>query len=419
MAALTLPGSKPAGNAAQAAGQPQAPTNQAGQQAAGQQSVAQIPFTRSSPQKSKQGPPVVGPVILTGAANNFGPYQVPSGGFFRRLKLNVSAVAAGNAATVVFNADGPFNVLQQIALLSASGGQIIYAIDGYLLYAWNKYGVCADTPPGTDPKSDISYSATAGAGATGGSFNFNIYVPLELDARDALGVLPNMAGNQLFQLLGQLNTGAAVYTTPPTTLPTVTVTPVYEFWALPDAANTDGVPQAQFPPGIGSALLIQSQNPTINPGSQQKIQLLNVGGIHRMYIFILRLAAGGRDTTNTNWPAVTTRYVNGNPFNYKTKQNWLREQQKRYCLNLAGGATYEGAGGLDQGVMVWSDYVKDGDGSDYASAACNRNMWLVTERSSVLEFDFNAWGATASTLLISTMSVTTPSPEALYQPYVG
>ncbi len=417
MAALTLPGAKSNSTAvqAQAAGAGNAPTNQSGQNAA---NVATIPFTRSSPQKSKLAP-TIGPINLGTTVSTFGPWQVPSGGFFRRLRLNVKAVSAGNTATVAFNADAPFNVLQQIGLLSASGGQLIYAIDGYLLYCWNKYGVLDETAPQTDPKCDITYSVVTGAGATAGSFNFNISIPLEIDARDALGVLPNMAGNQLFQLNGQLNTLANVYTTPPTNAPTVTITPVYEFWALPDPTNTDGVPQAQFPPGIGSALLIQNQNPTINAGSEQKIQLLNVGNIHRMYIFILRNNAGVRDVGNANWPAIVTRYVNGNPFQFKTKENWLHEQASRFGLNIMGGSNYEIPAGMDQGVFIYSDFVKDGDGNEIASATCNRNEWLVTERSSVLEFDFNQWGATAGTLLISTLSVTAPSPAALYQPYVG
>lgn len=416
--ALSLPGSKSStsGNAqAAAAGAGNAPTNQGGQNT---QAAPQIPFTRSSPQKSKQAP-TIGPTALGTATSNFGPWQVPSGGFFRRLRLNVACVGVNATNSVAFNADGPFNVLQQIGLLSASGGQIIYAIDGYLLYCWNKYGCLDETAPQTDPKADITYSAVTGTGGTGGSFNFNISIPLEIDARDALGVLPNMAGNQLFQLNGQLNTLANVYTTLPLTSATVTITPIYEFWALPDAANTDGVPQAQYPPGIGSALLIQNQNPVISPGVEQKIQLLNVGNIHRMYLMIGRRSSGARDAANANWPAITTRYVNGNPFNYKTLQNWLSETGKRYGLNYAGGASYETTNGFDQGVFVWSDFIKDGDGNELASAACNRNEWLVTERSSVLEFDYNAWGASMSTLLISTLSVTVPSPSALYQPYVG
>lgn len=419
--ALTLPGAKaPASTNAQAAaaGTGNAPTNQGGQNT---QAAPQIPFTRSSPQKSKQAPAIGPSALQSGNLVNFGPWQVPSGGFFRRLRLNVACVAVntGTPATVAFNADGPFNVLQQIGLLSASGGQIIYSIDGYLLYAWNKYGCLDETAPQTDPKADITYSAVVGAGATGGSFNFNISIPLEIDSRDALGCLPNMAGNQLFQLNGQLNTLGNVYTTAPFVSATVTVTPIYEFWALPDASNTDGIAQAQFPPGIGTALLIQNQNPVITPSVQQKIQLTNVGNIHRMYLMILRRSTLARDASNANWPNVVTRYVNGNPFNYKTVTNWLSEQGKRYALNYAGGSTYETTNGFDQGVFVWSDFIKDGDGNELASAACNRNEWLVTERSSVLEFDYNAWGAAASTLLISTLSVTTPSPSALYQPYVG
>ena len=139
------------------------------------QTVPVIPFTRAARKKS---------ALLTQYANttlgagviNLSPVQVIAAGYLKRIKLTVTGTTSGNSAAVAFNGDAPFNVITQFFLNQPNGSSLIQTIEGFDLYALNKYG--AFNTGTFDPLSDPSYFATAGSGGTGGSFNFTLYVPI-------------------------------------------------------------------------------------------------------------------------------------------------------------------------------------------------------------------------------------------------
>ena len=62
---------------------------------------------------------------------------------------------------------------------------IIGPIGGYDWLTLNQAGAYQNLG---DPRADLTYTAVAGGGATGGSFTFSLYLPFEIVARDALGV---------------------------------------------------------------------------------------------------------------------------------------------------------------------------------------------------------------------------------------
>jgi hypothetical protein len=382
----------------------------AGQTAPSGAPVAVIPFTRASRKKTRNIG-TYGPVTLNTSVQAQPVIALPAAGYLRAVWLTVTAVTAGNAATVAFNADAPFNILQQISLTAANGDSIISTIDGFSLYALNKYG-CFGT--GTvDPVREPSYSITTGAGATGGSFQFVIRIPVELDSRDGLGALQNMAANQSFLLQYSLNNIASVYTTAPTAAAQITVNATMEYWNAPAPTNLDGVPQAQAPNGNGTVSLIQTQQPPLVPSSTQNIQLLNVGNTIRSCIFILRTAAGVR--TETDWPTVTNFYVNNDSLMYKRKEQWRAQLATDYGL-WNGITAAPTANALDNGVFVLDDFINDGaQGGRNANAASNRNLWLVTNSATAFNIEAGtAWGATASSLLVIQNNVRPASPQSLY-----
>jgi hypothetical protein len=264
-----------------------------------------------------------------------------------------------------------------------------------------------------DPVREPSYSITTGAGATGGSFQFVIRIPVELDSRDGLGALQNMAANQSFLLQYSLNNIASVYTTAPTAAAQITVNATMEYWNAPAPTNLDGVPQAQAPNGNGTVSLIQTQQPPLVPSSTQNIQLLNVGNTIRSCIFILRTAAGVR--TETDWPTVTNFYVNNDSLMYKRKEQWRAQLATDYGL-WNGITAAPTANALDNGVFVLDDFINDGaQGGRNANAASNRNLWLVTNSATAFNIEAGtAWGATASSLLVIQNNVRPASPQSLY-----
>jgi hypothetical protein len=373
--------------------------------------VAVIPFTRSSRKKSRLIGQY-GPTVLNAGVQALAPIQIPAAGYLRRILLTVKGVTAANAAAVTFNADGPFNVLQQISLLSPNGDTIISVIDGFTLYALIKYG--AFSTGRYDPLGDPTYSVTPGAGATGGSFVFTMRIPVELDARDAFCALQNMAANQSFLLQLSLNSTAALYGVAPTAAPSVTITAVMEYWSAPAASNGNNDPQATSPIGLGSVSLIQTQTPPIVPNAQQNIQLLNVGNTIRFALFILRTAGNVR--TEADWPTVTNFYVNGDPWYYKQKDQWRSQMAQEYDYD-AGVTATPTLNSMDAGVYILTDFMNDGaSGDGNVDGAANRDLLLVTSSGTAFNIEAVSWGAAAGSLFVVENVIRPSSPQALYAP---
>jgi len=372
-----------------------------------------VPFTRAARKMSRS----IGQYQLTAGASvlPFAPVQLPAAGFMRFLRLTVTGTTAANAAAVAFNADGPFNALQQISILTANGDALTSPIDGFSQYLINKY--LALGTGRVDPVSDPAYSVVAGAGATGGSFKFQLLIPFEVDTRDAFCSLENMAANQSYLLQMSLSPTSQIYTTAPTSAPIVTVRTVMEYWAAPAAQTSTGVGQQTAPNGDGSVSLLQTQQPPIVPSTNQSIQLVNVGNTIRAQIFVLRTAAGVR--TDADWPDVTTFYQNGQPLMYKTKDNWKTQMSREYEITGGTSAT-PAVNALDTGVYVVTDFMNDGSqGNGHVDGGSNRDLYLVTGSQTALNIEATSnWGAAAGQLLLVQNAIRPASPQALYAPFV-
>lgn len=373
--------------------------------------VVSIPFTRASRKKTRLAFQT-GPTALNTTIQALPPQQLPAAGYLRQIRITVTGTAAGNSAAVAFQPDAPFNILQQISLLSANGDSLISTIDGFALYALNKYGAFGTGK--NDPCADPGYSLTTGTGATGGSFQFEIVIPVEIDPRDAFGALQNMAANQSYLLNLSLNSLANVYATAPTAAPSVSLNATMEYWAAPASQNANGEIQATAPLGNGSVSLIQTQTPPINPGTSQNIQLLNVGNTIRHAIFILRDASGVR--TEAAWPGVFNLYVNNDPWMRKTVAQWRAQHAREYGLTAGLSAT-PALNKLDNGVFILTDFMNDGAaGGQKVDCSSNRNEWLPTGSATALNIEAVNWGAAASNLLILQNNIRPSSPQAVYAP---
>lgn len=372
---------------------------------------AVIPFTRAARKKTLLLGQF-GPIAMTAAQQPLPVIQAGVGGFLRKLVLTVVGTSAANAAAVAFQPDAPFNILQSITFTSPNSDSIVSLLDGFALAMLYKYGALGSGP--IDPVADPSFSVTTGAGGTGGSFQFVIALPIEVDTRDAYGALQNMAANQQFALQLAINNIASVYSTPPTNAPTVTITAVMHYWSAPQATNGDGNPQATAPVGDGTVSLIQTQQPAIVAGSQQKIQQLNVGNTIRFGLYILRTGAGVR--TETDWPATTNFYVNNDLWYTKPKAQWRTQHAQEYGFKSAPTATPT-AGALDNGVYPFTDFVNDGGAGDgTVNGAQNRNLWLVTGPGTNFQVEAVNWGGAAAQLQIIQNVIRPSGPQQTYAP---
>src|SRR6266542_1383974 len=129
-------------------------------------------------------------LVQLATPQQFQVWNISPTGWLRGLWLSFTLTTAGNAATVVFNADptgGGFAGVQKVIVYDLGGEQVI-ALGGYEWMVMNKFGGYFEVG---DPRADLTFTQTAGAGATGGSEHLMLYLPFEAVARDGLGTVQN------------------------------------------------------------------------------------------------------------------------------------------------------------------------------------------------------------------------------------
>jgi hypothetical protein len=378
-----------------------------------------IPFTRSSRRKSILAWQT-NPTTLGASAVPIPPIQVPAAGHLAGLEMLVNIATTGNAATTSAPTgitDTPWSVFNQISVVNAAGDNIISPIDGYALYAINKYGAFRGQPPFVDPRRDSYFTAlTTGAGGTAPTGQFRLFIPFETDPSQAFCAVPNLAANKAYIVQIQLNPLASLYAgaggngTQPNGVTTVTITLISHYWSVPAAVNAGGVPQQQSPTGSGSVALWQIEPAVVTPGDKL-IQLHNVGNVIREAIFILRTSTGFR--TATDWPALSQIVLNNDLMEYKPTQAWQAEIAERFGYNTG---TIDTAGGLDSGVFVWSQPLM---GENLLASPSNaRDPYLITQDATLLQLRGTSFGAGSSTLQMYTNAVKPISAASLYEPHV-
>ncbi len=270
--------------------------------------------------------------------------NVPPAGFLRGLYVDVVGTTAGNGAATTFAADGPFNVIDSITLEDVNSAPIVGPLNGYDLYLINKYGGYMFSD---DPKASPSYSATTGAGATGGSFGFVLRIPVELVNRDAIGCLPSKSGTAMFKLRIRLAATATIYGVAPTAAPSVRVRVQQVTWWDPDPVDLKGRPQAQNPPAVQTTQY-WSKSVLNVPAGQIRQPLERVGYLIRNWIFCLRDNAGSRTAGETNWPDPFALQFEANMLITRLARVWRHQMAQNYGYSAA----IDAAGGRDSGVFV-------------------------------------------------------------------
>lgn len=235
-------------------------------------------------QASKEGfQPALNWSVTTGAnAINLGPLPLPaSGGYLKRLAIEL--VGTGGAGAAVLQADGPWSVIGEVRLLEPNGTPVL-DLSGYNLLLADTYGGYAGSP---DPRVDPDYSN----GGTSGNLNIEPYIPLEIDTTGR-GALADLSSSSAFQLYISMANTASVWSTAPSTLPTIAINTYQHFWTLPNDKDQDGNQQNTSPPYPGT-IQLWSQIPNISIANNQRVQLNRMGNQIRCVIMVFR-SAGAR-----------------------------------------------------------------------------------------------------------------------------
>lgn len=280
-------------------------------------SAAQVarPFVQASKHGKQPGPSWT--VTPTANQQNLGPIALPaSGGFLRRLLIEI--VATGGAGAGVGQGDYPFVILAQVRLLEPNNTPIL-DLSGYNLLLADTYGGYAENP---DPRVDPDYSAN------GNNPNIQPYVPIEIDPT-GIGALADLSSSSAFQLFLGINPTGNIWSTAPTTLPTLNITTLQDYWTLPNETDMDRRPQATTPPFPGT-IQLWSQVPNISIANNQRVQLNRMGNQLRCVIVVAR-SAGARAEGPMPSP-LTLRW--DDIILYQTDLQTLRKEMREYTDGL-------------------------------------------------------------------------------------
>ncbi len=253
--------------------------------ASGSTPVPPLPFHHAAKEHTEPAFDVSGIVpgansqmVLQGASQ-----ALPADGYLRDVYLRVKS-SGGVAGAGVAAPDYPWNIIDSASLNDVNGAPLMGPIDGYSLYLVNKYGgYMFRGDPLIAPDASTSVAAP----------EFALRLPLEINRQTGFGSLANHNAAAAYKCVLQANNSAALYSTAPTTVPTLEFAGTIETWTQPTPTDAMGRPQETEPPAHGTTQFWTTQQYTINAG-KNTITLTRVGNLIRALILVYRDATGAR-----------------------------------------------------------------------------------------------------------------------------
>ena len=345
-------------------------------QSAGKSSYA-LPFVQSSSDLTQQfsGTQVIASGAWAGVTP-IGPIDILALGYLRGVWVQVAATSGAKGdATVAYNVDAPFTVFQTGQLADSVNAPFVGPHGGYDMYVMTKYGSYANG----DPKQDPDYNG----GDTNGDFNFRIFLPAEVVRRIGLGSLPNQNSAATNKVTLYVADPSAIYSTPPDTLPSLSITFTLDAWNAVSLHDVAGNMLTQTPPG-GKLRQYWTES-TFNaiPSGQYELQLVRKGYYFRQLIFVCRNSEGVRSDSVFPNPVQWTIDGNTRTFIYPALLRKMMQDDYGYR------GTLDAAGALDTGVYVLN-FANDFD-RDSRRGGDLRTKWLASLKASNYWFQ-GTWG---------------------------
>lgn len=350
------------------------------------QPTALVPFVRASGLHRELMTQVT--YTQTTADQDIPPIDVPAYGYMRSLLILVSTTA-GTGSSSTTTEDGPFNALKNIQLMEPNGSTLYQVSSGYSSYLIHKYGGYRGY---NEPELWPNYSYAASSAP---AFNFALRIPVEINTRDALGVLPNQNAAATFKLKMTLAKIADTFGGTVSAGPSVTIKVYLEAWDQPDVM-TAGQTNQTTPPAMNTTQYWTEQTYTVNAG-QFDVRLTRMGNYLRNLLFVLRRASSTRANGDSDWPDPVQVKLDTRVVDNITKAMWQGQVYERYGYT----GTADAAGARDNGVYPY-DYAHEFMGRVGFE---NRDLWLPTLSSTRFELS-GSWG-NAGTLTVLTNDVST------------
>lgn len=326
-------------------------------------------------------------VTMRTATTNFPNEIVEPNGWLRGMWFLFECVTAGNSANVAFNADAPQCAIDKITWKDVGNREVFGPMTGFQWGEVMKWGGYFEIG---DPRSDITFQAVTGTGATGGSFTMVLYLPIEVVGRDALGDVENKSSSSSFKVEIVLAASTTIYSTSPTTLGTVQLRISLDGYTEPDGADGFGRPLSQAPPAAGTLQYWTVEDDDMSAGNATYLIQNGLGYSLRNIIFHFT-KSGVRSTADPDWPdPLTLSFGKIQLFQRYTKL-WQSRMGKVYGLNTTNTDV---SMGRTLGVYpVW--FTQD---FGFKPGAELRNGYLNTKPGNVLKWQGTIGGSGTHTL---------------------
>jgi len=233
------------------------------------------------------------------SAQQFPLWNLSPTGWLRGIWFDFQMTVTGQATNnVSYAGDNPFSVIQKCTLYDL-GGEVVQQYTGYDWGVMNKFGGYFAVG---DPRADITYSATTGTGSTGGTFHFVLFMPLEVVARDGLGVVQNES-KPGWKIELYMDSQANTYNQVPSVQGTMRVRGYPSSYTEPAAQAPNGRPFAQTPPLPGTLQYWKSENKTMAAGNGTYDLTNGIGfPIRNIFYKVIDSGTPTRAAGDADWP---------------------------------------------------------------------------------------------------------------------
>ncbi len=342
-------------------------------------------------------------VTATTSAKSFPDVLIEPQGWLRGTWFDFNMVATNTTSTtVIASEDFPFCAVNTVLLKGTNVPQTFGPFGGYDWGNINKYG---GYQPVGDPRNDHAFSTVTGTATNAGSARWQLYMPHEVSAHDALGDLQAQSDNSAYRIAVTLESTSVIWnSTPPSGTITCELVVEQDSYSEPAAALAlGGRPVADAPPLPGTRQCWQQENDTGVPASSYTTKITNgIGYAYRNVILkfshagAVGIAGGtttGRAKGQTDFPDPLEIWLGGTRVKRLRDAIWRTKMSRRFDYS---SATADAARGPENGVRVlnWNQdlgikpgnegrrkYFRTQDGNRYAiigTWASAGTLWMTS-----------------------------------------
>jgi hypothetical protein len=336
-----------------------------------------IPFMAGSYEYSE---PISSIVATTGASQQDFVVLITPGGFLRGVTLATSS-AGGVLGAGVLSTDAPWIGLANTSIESIDGTPLLYPMPGLEAYYESKFARSWDGDPQQDPQFSNTVNPT---------FNLRYFI----ESHMTLGVLPNTDARAQYRLRLSVAPTSVLFTTAPTTPPTLTIQVYLETYAQPPASDYAGNGIAQLPDGLVIQRFVSREIFNTN-GGNQILKSNRVGNLIRSLILIVRSSAVPSVRIDLTADPIRWRLDNTQLLN-EQRQRRIYENDRFYNF----GVFTQGTGGTGSvgvirptGLYVYPRFHNPG--------AMDGMYWLPTTEATYLAYELNGTPAGGTVEIIT------------------